>query len=57
MRQGICSGRGAQGMHAKAMHIRIDTHHGTMVLHNVAVHRIRMQVLGQYLGDVVLHRP
>jgi hypothetical protein len=44
-------------MHAKAMHIRIDTHHGTIVLHNVAVHRIRMQVLGQYLGDVVLYRP
>src|SRR5437899_3276991 len=38
------------------MHIGIHAHHSTVTLHNALVHRIRMQVLGEGLGDIVLHR-
>src|SRR2546427_7505975 len=38
------------------MHIGIHAHHSTVTLHNALVHRIRMQMLGEGLGDIVLHR-
>src|SRR5438128_1506843 len=44
-------------MHAETVHVCIDAHHSTVMLHNVVVDRIRMQMFGEYLGDVVLHRP
>ena len=57
VRQGIGRRGGTQGMHAKSVYIGIDAHHRTVALYNALVHRIRMQVLREYLGDVVLHRP
>src|SRR5712691_9484231 len=57
MRQGIRRRGGTQRVHAEAMHISIDAHHSTVVLHYPLVHRIRMQMLGENLGDVILHRP
>ena len=41
-------------MHAEAMDIGIDAHHGTIMLHNPLVDRVRMEVLRKNLGDVVL---
>ena len=57
MRQRIGGGRGTQRMHAETMHIGIDADHGAVVLHNPLVDRIRMEMLREYLGDIVLHRP
>src|SRR5436190_14865759 len=45
--QGIGGGCGTQRMHAEAVYIGIDADHGTVVLHDPLVHRIRMQVLCQ----------
>src|SRR5436190_1225912 len=44
-------------MHAEAVHIGIDAHHGTIVLDNPLVHGIRMEMLCQSFSDVVLDRP
>src|SRR5205085_12345516 len=46
-----------QGMHTEAMYVCINADHGTVMLHNVLVDRIRMQMLRQNFGDVVLDRP
>ena len=43
-------------MHAEAMDLRIDPDHGSIALYDPLVHRIRMQVLRQRLGDIVLPR-
>jgi hypothetical protein len=42
MHQRIRGGRGTQRVHAEAMDIGIDTDHGTVMLHNPLVDRIRM---------------
>src|SRR5712691_7534722 len=44
-------------MDAEPVHIGIDADHGTVMLHNVVVNRIRMQMFGEDLRDVVLHGP
>src|SRR6266699_5625071 len=44
-------------MYAESMHVCIDTHYSTIMLHDVMVDRIRMQMFAEDLGDVVLHRP
>jgi hypothetical protein len=56
MRQGIGGGSGTQRMHAEAMHLGVDPDHGSIALYYPLVHRIRMQVLRQRLGDIVLPR-
>src|SRR5712692_4812717 len=57
VRQCIGGGCGTLGMDAEAVHICIDAYHSTVMLHNVVVDRIRMQMLSEDLGNVVLHRP
>ena len=56
MCEGIGRRGGTQGMHAEAVHVCIDAHHGPVALHNPLVHRIWVQVLRQRLGDIVLPR-
>ena len=44
-------------MDAETVHVCINAYHSAVMLHNVMVDRIRMQMFGEDLGDVVLHRP
>src|SRR6266446_4911356 len=44
-------------MYAETVHVCIDAYYGTVMLHDVMVDRIRMQMFGEYLGDVILYRP